>query len=186
MFSFVRKSNILNGTAQFWCSCQSIIVASISWVCHSNTQPKYWGQDIKQETILVLSFQVVPQFPPGLKFSSCPADLLPLWSALFWTGWECLWSASPSPSSWWVLSPGDSTGDTAGAGWTALGTCSPTSTFATEGPWFAQDTHSDWNICQSLKWEKKKKGKTERIPYQIQNTLGDTLVWPPRREARQN
>ncbi|XP_031984096.1 solute carrier family 2, facilitated glucose transporter member 11-like isoform X5 [Corvus moneduloides] len=34
--------------------------------------------------------QVVPQFPPGLKFSSSPADLLPLWSAQFSTGWESL------------------------------------------------------------------------------------------------
>lgn len=160
---FYHFNKLMSGGVQCFSSCQSTIVASVCRLCNSDTQSKCWSQTHQPETILVLlSFQVAPRFPPGLKFSSCPAGLPPLWSAPFWTGWECSWSAPLSRSSWWVPAPlpgalGSSSHGRGGRAAEVTVLCHSTVLWAPAlprpllQPWFAQDTHCDWNVCQRSK-----------------------------------
>lgn len=95
--SFLQDSNILKPF-----ECQSMTAAPICWLCDGNMQSEHPNQTHGQVILTPLSFQLVPQFPSGLKFSRCRADHPPLWSVQFSTGWASLWSEQPSPSLWWV------------------------------------------------------------------------------------
>lgn len=144
-----------------------------SWLCNSKTQSKCSNQTHRQAIILILlSFQLVPQFPLGLKFSSSRADHPPLWSAQLSTGRASLWSEQPSRSLWWV--PGTLSSsqpwEKSGRRWW----CHAESEWSQHLP--SQGHFCNWRalICPTYLFRLKylSKVKMQRTPYQIHSILG--------------
>lgn len=144
MFSFVTKSSTLNATEQFWYSWQSITVASVSWLCNSNTQSKC-GSQIHQTTNNSCSSFLTGGATVSTRVEifklSCRPPAFVISAILTWLGVFVIGTTFPfivvSASAPGVLSV------------PAL----PRPLLQLEGPWFAQDINSDWNISQRSKWK---------------------------------
>lgn len=169
-FSFVKKSNTLNATAQFWYSWQSIIVSSVSWQCNSNTQSKCWSQKPKRDNSCssFLSGGATVSTRVEIFKLSCRPPAFVISAVLNWLGVFVIGTTFPfivvSASAW---------GAPATAAVTVL--CQP-------GVLLAPAPHIhffNWRALTGPRYSFRpkylSKVKMERIAYQIQTTLGDAL-----------